>query len=153
MEATKTLKELESELKSEKKKFDKLQKRLKKCSPNSYEYENLYDEVDALHEDILQLQLLIQEERRKKKREQEMQELMKEAWMSLYSEILKSSKRDLYATDYVSIPVNHEDVHIILNLLDESGNYQLYDEIVNFLNDEYHLNLENSNQFNNEIPN
>ena len=79
MEATKTLKELESELKSEKKRFDKLQKRLKKCSPNSYEYENLYDEVDALHEDILQLQLLIQEERRKKKREQEMQELMKEA--------------------------------------------------------------------------
>lgn len=79
MEATKTLKELETELKSEKKKFDKLQKKLKKCSSHSYEYENLYDEVEALHEDILQLQLLIQEERRKKKREEEMKEILGDA--------------------------------------------------------------------------
>jgi predicted nucleic acid-binding Zn-ribbon protein len=75
MEVIKTIKELESELKSEKKRFDKVQKRLKKCS-SSYEYENLYDEAETLHEDILQLQLLIQEERRKNKREQEMQELL-----------------------------------------------------------------------------
>lgn len=79
MEAIKSLKELESELKAEKKRFDKLQKRLKKCSSYSYEYENLYDEVEALHEDILQLQLLIQEERRKKKREQEMNEILGQA--------------------------------------------------------------------------
>jgi predicted nucleic acid-binding Zn-ribbon protein len=76
MEVIKSLKELESELKSEKKRYDKLQKRLKKCYPDSYEYENLYDEVETLYEDILQLQLLIQEERRKKKREQEMNELL-----------------------------------------------------------------------------
>lgn len=76
MEATKTLKELETELKSEKKRFDKLQKKLKKCASHSYEYELLYDEVETLHEDILQLQLLIQEERRKKKREEEMNELL-----------------------------------------------------------------------------
>lgn len=76
MEAIKNLKELEAELKVEKKKFDKLQKRLKKAYPGSYEYENIFDEADALHEDILQLQLLIQEERRKKKREQEMNEIL-----------------------------------------------------------------------------
>jgi predicted nucleic acid-binding Zn-ribbon protein len=75
MEIIKTLKELESELKSEKKRFDKIQKRLKKCI-SSYEYDNLYDEAETLHEDILQLQFLIQEERRKKKRDQEMQELL-----------------------------------------------------------------------------
>lgn len=79
MEVIKNLKELETELKSEKKKMDKLQKRLRKCSPNSYEYENLYDEIDTLHEDILQLQLLIQDERRKKKREQEMNEILGQA--------------------------------------------------------------------------
>lgn len=78
MEVIKTIKELESELKSEKKRFDKLQKRLKKCSSHSYEYENLYDEVETLHEDILQLQLLIQEERRKKKREEELKEFLEE---------------------------------------------------------------------------
>ena len=75
MEVIKSIKELESELKSEKKRFDKVQKRLNKCS-SSQEYENLYDEAETLHEDILQLQLLIQEERRKNKREQEMQEFL-----------------------------------------------------------------------------
>lgn len=76
MEVIKSIKELESELKTEKKRFDKLQKRLKKCSHHSYEYENLYDEVETLHEDILQLQLLIQEERRKKKREEELNQIL-----------------------------------------------------------------------------
>jgi predicted nucleic acid-binding Zn-ribbon protein len=76
MEVIKSIKELETELKAEKKRFDKLQKRLKKCSNHSYEYENLYDEVEALHEDILQLQLIIQEERRKKKREEELNQIL-----------------------------------------------------------------------------
>lgn len=75
MEVIKTIRELESELKSEKKRFDRIQKRLKKCRSN-YEYENLYDEAETLHEDILQLQLLIQEQRRKMKREQEIEELL-----------------------------------------------------------------------------
>ena len=75
MEVIKSIKELETELKSEKKRFDKIQKRLKKCT-SSYEYDNLYDEAETLHEDILQLQFLIQEERRKKQRDQEMQELL-----------------------------------------------------------------------------
>lgn len=75
MEVIKSIKELESELKSEKKRFDKIQKRLKKCRSN-YEYENLYDEAETLHEDILQIQLLIQEQRRKIKREQEIEELL-----------------------------------------------------------------------------
>jgi predicted nucleic acid-binding Zn-ribbon protein len=77
MEGFKTIKELENELKTEKKKLDKLQKRLKKCT-SSYQYEMLYDETEALYEDIMQLQLLIQEERRKKKREQELQELLQD---------------------------------------------------------------------------
>ena len=85
MEITKSIKELESELKSEKKRFDKLQKRLKKCSNHSYEYETLYDEVETLHEDILQLQLLIQEERRKKKREEELKEFMNDWTYDCYS--------------------------------------------------------------------
>lgn len=75
MEITKSIKELETELKAEKKKFDKLQKKLKKCR-SSFEYENLYDEAEALHEDIMQLQLLIQEQRRKEQREKELQELI-----------------------------------------------------------------------------
>lgn len=73
---TKSIKDLETELKAEKKRFDKLQKRLRKCSSYSYEYECLYDEADALREDILQLQMLIQDERRKKKREDEMKEIL-----------------------------------------------------------------------------
>lgn len=77
MEGFKSIKELESELKSEKKKLDKLQKRLKKCA-SSYQYEMMHDEAEALYEDIMQLQLLIQEERRKKKREQELQELLQD---------------------------------------------------------------------------
>lgn len=75
MEIIKSIKELESELKAEKKKLDKLQKRLKKCR-SSFEYENLYDEAETLHEDIMQLQLLIQEQRRKEQREKELQELI-----------------------------------------------------------------------------
>jgi len=75
MEVIKPIKELENELKSEKKRFDKVQKRLRKCT-SSYEYENLYDEAETLHEDIIQLQLLIQEERRKRQRDQEMQKLL-----------------------------------------------------------------------------
>lgn len=76
---TKNIKELESELKSEKKKFDKLKKRLGKCPSHSYEYQNLYDEVEVLYEDILQLQLLIQEERRKQKRERELKEFLEDS--------------------------------------------------------------------------
>jgi predicted nucleic acid-binding Zn-ribbon protein len=75
MEIIKSIKELESELKISKKKLDKLQKRLKKCR-SSFEYENLYDEAETLHEDIMQLQLLIQEQRRKEQRQKELQELI-----------------------------------------------------------------------------
>lgn len=75
MEVLKTIKELETDLKSKKKLFDKLQKRLKKCT-SSFQYDSLYDEIEILNEDILELQLLIQEERRKKKKQKEMEELL-----------------------------------------------------------------------------
>jgi predicted nucleic acid-binding Zn-ribbon protein len=75
MEVTKSIKELETELKTQKKLFDKVQKKLKK-SRSSYEYEMLYDEAETIHEDILQLQLLIQEQRRKIKREREMESIL-----------------------------------------------------------------------------
>ena len=75
MEVLKPLKELEGDLKSKKKLFDKLQKRLKKCT-SSFQYDALYDEIEILNEDILELQLIIQEERRKKKKQKEMEELL-----------------------------------------------------------------------------
>lgn len=74
MEVIKSIQEYEKELKAEKKKFDKLSKRLKKCR-SSFEYDNLYDEIETLHEDIQQLQLLITELRRKKRKEEELLEL------------------------------------------------------------------------------
>lgn len=70
MDTVKTIKDYEKELKTEKKKYDKLLKALKKCT-SSYQYDNLYDEIEVLAEDINQLQLIISELRQKKKKEQE----------------------------------------------------------------------------------
>jgi len=70
MENVKTIKDYEKELKTEKKRYDKLLKALKKCT-SSYQYENLYDEIEVLAEDINQLQMIITELRQKKKKEQE----------------------------------------------------------------------------------
>lgn len=75
MEDTKSIQDYEKELKAEKKRFDKLSKKLNKCRSEG-EYYALYDEVETLHEDIQALQLLITELRRKKKKEQEIHELM-----------------------------------------------------------------------------
>lgn len=74
MEAIKSIQEYEKELKTEKKRFDKLSKRLKKCRSN-YEYDTLYDEIETLHEDIQALQLLITDLRRKKRKEEQFKEL------------------------------------------------------------------------------
>lgn len=68
MEITKSIKELESELKSKKKLLDKLQKKMRKCT-SSFQYENMIDDAEILSEDILLLQYTIQEERRKRKEE------------------------------------------------------------------------------------
>ena len=75
MQVTKSIKELQNELKSEKKRFEKIQRRMKRCA--SYrEYDELHDEAEALYDDMLQLQQLIEEEQLKKKRDQELQELL-----------------------------------------------------------------------------
>lgn len=68
MEITKSIKELESELKSKKKLLDKLQKKMRKCT-SSFQYENMIDDAEILSEDIVLLQYTIQEERRKRKEE------------------------------------------------------------------------------------
>ena len=69
MESIKNLKELEKELKAEKKRFDKLCKQLRRCT-SSFQYENLNEEAEEVRQDIIQLQLIIQDLRRKKKEEE-----------------------------------------------------------------------------------
>jgi predicted nucleic acid-binding Zn-ribbon protein len=69
MEPIKNLKELEKELKAEKKRFDKLCKQLRRCT-SSFQYENLNEEAEDVRQDIIQLQLIIQDLRRKKKEEE-----------------------------------------------------------------------------------
>lgn len=70
MEFVKTLKDYEKELKTVKKKYDKLLKQMKKCT-SSYQYDNLYDEAEVLVEDINELTLIVEELRREKKRQRE----------------------------------------------------------------------------------
>ena len=69
MESIKNLKELEKELKAEKKRFDKLCKQLRRCT-SSFQYENLNEEAEEVRQDIIQLQLIIQDLRRKRKEEE-----------------------------------------------------------------------------------
>jgi predicted nucleic acid-binding Zn-ribbon protein len=69
MESIKNLKELEKELKTEKKRFDKLCKQLRRCT-SAFQYENLNEEAEDVRQDIIQLQLIIQDLRRKKKEEE-----------------------------------------------------------------------------------
>ena len=63
------VKELEKELKTEKKRFDKLCKQLRRCT-SSFQYENLNEEAEDVRQDIIQLQLIIQDLRRKKQEEE-----------------------------------------------------------------------------------
>ena len=75
MELIKTLKELEKELKTAKKQYEKLSKRLNKAR-SDYEYDDLYSQMEIVYDDIQELSLLIQEERNKKRKELEMEELL-----------------------------------------------------------------------------
>jgi predicted nucleic acid-binding Zn-ribbon protein len=69
MESIKNLKELEKELKTEKKRFDKLCKQLRRCT-SAFQYETLNEEAEDVRQDIIQLQLIIQDLRREKKEEE-----------------------------------------------------------------------------------
>lgn len=75
MELTKTLKDLEKELKSAKKLYEKLSKRLNKARTD-YEYDDIYSQMEIVLDDIQELTMIVQEERTKKRKEREMQELM-----------------------------------------------------------------------------
>jgi hypothetical protein len=77
MEIVKPIKDLEKELKLEKKRYDKLCKQLKKCR-SSYQYEMMLEDVEDCRQDITELQLMIQDLRRKEKREREMNEIYAE---------------------------------------------------------------------------
>jgi hypothetical protein len=75
MELVKTLKEYEKDLKSAKKQYEKLSKRLNK-SRNDYEYDDIYSQMEIIYDEIQELSMIVQEERNKKKKEREMQELL-----------------------------------------------------------------------------
>ena len=75
MELIKSLKELEKELKTAKKQYEKLSKRLNKVR-SDYEYDDLYSQMEILYDDIQELTMIIQEERNKKRKERELQELL-----------------------------------------------------------------------------
>ena len=76
MELVKSLKDLEKELKSAKKTYEKLSKRLNKAR-SDYEYDDLYSQMEILYDDIQELTMIVQDERNKKRKEREMQELFK----------------------------------------------------------------------------
>lgn len=75
MELVKTLKDLEKELKSAKKQYEKLSKRLNKAR-SDYEYDDLYSQMEILWDDIQELTMIITEERNKKRKAREMEELL-----------------------------------------------------------------------------
>jgi hypothetical protein len=77
MEIVKSIKDLEKELKVEKKKYDKLCKQVKKCK-SSYQYEMMIEDIEDCRQDIIELQLMIQDLRRKEKKEKEMNEIYAE---------------------------------------------------------------------------
>jgi predicted nucleic acid-binding Zn-ribbon protein len=75
MELVKTLKDYEKELKSAKKQYEKLSKRLNKAY-SDYEYDDIYSQMEIVWDDIQELSMIIAEERNKKRKEREMQELL-----------------------------------------------------------------------------
>lgn len=75
MELTKTLKEYEKELKSAKKQYEKLSKKVNKVH-SDYEYDDICSQMEIILDDIQELTMIVQEERNKKRKEREMQELL-----------------------------------------------------------------------------
>ena len=75
MELVKTLKEYEKELKSAKKQYEKLSKKLNKTR-SDYEYDDIYSQMEILYDDIQELTMLVQEERNRKRKEREMEEML-----------------------------------------------------------------------------
>jgi predicted nucleic acid-binding Zn-ribbon protein len=75
MEFTKTLKEYEKDLKGAKKSYDKLTKKINKCT-SEYQYENLMDQCEILYEEISELNLIIEELRNRKRKELEYGDVM-----------------------------------------------------------------------------
>ena len=75
MELVKTLKEYEKELKSAKKQYEKLSKKLNKAR-SDYEYDDIYSQMEILYDDIQELTMLVQEERNRKRKEREMEEML-----------------------------------------------------------------------------
>lgn len=75
MELVKTLKEYEKELRSAKKQYEKLSKKLNKARTD-YEYDEVYSQMEILYDDIQELVMIVEEERNKKRKEREMEELL-----------------------------------------------------------------------------
>lgn len=74
MEIVQSVKDLEKELKSLKKKYDKLCKQIRKCR-TEYQYDVMAEDIEDCRQDILELQLLIQDLRRKEMKEKELEEI------------------------------------------------------------------------------
>jgi hypothetical protein len=75
MEPSKTLKQYEKELKSAKKHYEKLNKRLNKAR-SDYEYDDIYSQLEIIYDEIQELNMIIEQERNKKRKEDSLNELI-----------------------------------------------------------------------------
>jgi len=77
MDFEKAAKDYEKELRTEKKRYDKLLKQMKRAT-NEGQYETLSDDLEDCRQEIIQLQLLISEILREERKNKEMEELLSE---------------------------------------------------------------------------
>lgn len=66
MNYPKSIQEYEQELKEAKKKYDKLTKKIRRCT-SEYQYEMMCEDLEECRQDVLELQIIITELRNKKK--------------------------------------------------------------------------------------
>ena len=62
----KSIQEYEKDLKDSKKRYDKLNKQLRKCK-SDYQYEMMREDLEDCRQDVIELQIIITELRNKKK--------------------------------------------------------------------------------------
>ena len=61
-----SIQECEKELKTAKKKYDKLAKQIKRCK-SEYQYEILVEDLEECRQDVVELQMIVQNLRKQKK--------------------------------------------------------------------------------------
>lgn len=58
---------------------------------------------------------------------------------NLYSEILKIPIQDLYQEEYYSIPLTYNQLTLVMNLLEESGESVILSDIRTYLREKYEI--------------